>query len=110
MLFLTEVYGLVSGPSWGRRSLLEILVKELNYRVNVYDRCVLTLDQEEGKDFKDPNIPTRGIVVFEIDDMLEAGDEVHRQKMQLLEQRLHFGKVVDLQSTEGGSGYAGRRL
>ena len=42
ILLLTEVYGLVSGPSWWRRSLLEILVKELGYRVSVYDRCVLT--------------------------------------------------------------------
>ena len=110
ILLLTEVYGLVSGPSWWRRSLLEILVKELGYRVNVYDRCVLTLDQEENKDFKDPNTPTRGILVLEVDDMLEAGDSVHRQKMELLEKRLRFGKVVDLQNTEGGSGYAGRRL
>ena len=44
ILLLTQVYGLVSGPAWWRRSLLEILVKELGYRVNVYDRCVLTLD------------------------------------------------------------------
>eukprot|EP00435_Cladocopium_sp_Y103_P070427 s448_g35.t1 len=84
---------------------------QLHYRVNVYDRCVLTLDQDEGKDFKDPNNLARGILVLEVDDMLEAGDEVHRQKMDLLEKRLGFGKVVDLQNTEGGgSGYAGRRL
>ena len=37
VLLLTEVYGLVSGPAWWRRSLLEILVKELGYRVNVFD-------------------------------------------------------------------------
>ena len=38
ILLLTEVYGLVSGPAWWRRSLLELLVKELKYRVNPYDR------------------------------------------------------------------------
>ena len=43
ILLLTEVYGLVSGPAWWRRSLLELLVKELQYRVCVYDRCILTL-------------------------------------------------------------------
>ena len=44
ILLLTEVYGLVSGPAWWRRSFLELCVQELKYRVNVYDRCVLTLD------------------------------------------------------------------
>ena len=108
ILLLTEVYGLVSGPSWWRRSLLEVLVKELGYRVCVYDRCVLTLDGAETDKVKDPNVPTRGILVLEVDDMLEAGDEVHRQKMDLLEKKLRFGKVVNLQ--DGGSGYAGRRI
>ena len=46
ILLLTEVYGLVSGPAWRRRSLLELLVKELKYRVNPFDRCVLTLDAD----------------------------------------------------------------
>ena len=63
-LLLMEAYGLVSGPSWWRRSLLEVLVKELGYRVNVYDRCVHTLER-----------PQR------VGDMLEAGNEVHLQKM-----------------------------
>ena len=110
ILLLTEVYGLVSGPSWWRRSLLEILVKELGYRVNVYDRCILTLD---GPQEEDPNkqVPTQGILVLEVDDMLEAGNEVHRQKMQILEQKLRFGKVVQLMDMQSeGSGYAGRRL
>ena len=30
----TEVYGLVSGPAWWRRCFLEILVKQLGYRIN----------------------------------------------------------------------------
>ena len=110
ILLLTEVYGLVSGPSWWRRSLLEVLVKELGYRVNVYDRCVLTLD---GPESKDPNeaVPTQGILVLEVDDMLEAGNETHRQKMKILEQKLRFGKIVELMEMKAeGSGYAGRRL
>ena len=64
-----------------------------------------------GQGLQRPKHPDkRGILVLEIDDMLEAGDEVRRQKMQLLEQRLRFGKILDLQSTESGSGYAGRRV
>ena len=110
ILLLTEVYGLVSGPSWWRRSLLEVLVKELGYRVNVYDRCVLTLDGQANDDPK-VQVPTQGILVLEVDDMLEAGNETHRQKMKILEQKLRFGKIVELMDMQAeGSGYAGRRL
>eukprot|EP00435_Cladocopium_sp_Y103_P008346 s2034_g2.t1 len=112
ILLLTEVYGLVSGPAWWRRSLLEILVKELKYRVNVYDRCVLTLDGKIDEKNPDAPVPTKGFLVLEVDDILEAGDAEHREKMKWLESRLRFGKVVNLQETEngGGSGYAGRRV
>lgn len=108
ILLLTEVYGLVSGPAWWRRSFLQLCVTELKYRVNVYDRCVLTLDGPE--DPQGGAVPTRGIMVIEVDDILEAGDEVHRQKMQWLENKLRFGKVENLQTNVEGSGYAGRRL
>lgn len=67
IMLLTEVYGLISGPAWWRRSLLEILVKELSYRVNVYDRCVLTLDGANDKG------TTEGVIILEVDDILEAG-------------------------------------
>lgn len=108
ILLLTEVYGLVSGPSWWRRSFLELCVSA-GYRVNCYDRCVLTLDgKEAGKE--DSRTYTQGIMVIEVDDILEAGNKVHREKMQWLEGRLKFGKIQNLQETDGGSGYAGRRL
>ena len=100
ILLLTEVYGLVSGPAWWRRSLLEILVKDLGYR------CVLTLDALEDS----KNSKTEGIMVLEVDDIPEAGNERHREKMALLEKKLRFGKVVKLQEADAGSGYAGRRL
>ena len=112
ILLLTEVYGLVSGPAWWRRSLLELLVKELKYRVCVYDRCILTLDGPLDPKNPDAPVKTRGFIVLEVDDLLEAGDEEHRKKMEWLEKRLKFGKIVNLQETEngGGSGYAGRRI
>ena len=58
ILLETEVYGLVSGPAWWRRSLLEVLMKGGKYRISPYDRCVLTLDSESTA----PNAPTRGII------------------------------------------------
>jgi hypothetical protein len=81
ILLLTEVYGLVSGPAWWRRSLLELLVKELKYRVCVYDRCILTLDGPLDPKNPDAPVKTRGFIVLEVDDLLEAGDEEHRKKM-----------------------------
>ena len=112
ILLLTEVYGLVSGPAWWRRSLLELLVKELQYRVCVYDRCILTLDGPIDPKNPDAPVKTRGFIVLEVDDLLESGDAEHRKKMEWLEKRLKFGKIVNLQETEngGGSGYAGRRI
>ena len=101
-----EVYGLVSGPAWWRRSLLEVLVKELGYRVNVYDRCVLTLDAKPGE----PEGETQGIIVIEIDDLLESGGSRHRKLMDQLEKRFRFGKVVCLMDHPAGTSYAGRRV
>ena len=106
VMLLTEVYGLVSGPAWWRRSLLEILVKQLNYRINSYDRCVLTLDSES----RGPEAKTEGIIVIEVDDLFEAGGERHRRNMEWLAGKLRFGKSVNLQQEVQGTGYAGRRI
>ena len=105
ILLETEVYGLVSGPAWWRKSFLHILAKQLGYRINPYDRCVLTLDAEGH----DPKAATQGIIVIEVDDVLEAGNENHQKKMRWLEEKLKFGKAVEL-SQEGGTAYAGRRV
>ncbi|OLQ12867.1 hypothetical protein AK812_SmicGene3197 [Symbiodinium microadriaticum] len=109
ILLLTEVYGLVSGPSWWRRSLLNVLIRELGYKLCPFDRCVLVLHADPSEKLEDQD-KTQGIVVIEIDDVLEAGSPRHREKMELLEKRFNFGKVTNLMETEAGSGYAGRRL
>ncbi|CAJ1416610.1 unnamed protein product [Effrenium voratum] len=102
----TEVYGLVSGPAWWRRSFLEILVKQLGYRINCFDRCVLTLDSES----RETNAATQGMIVIEVDDVLEAGNKEHQRRMSALESMLKFGKAVELQSDAAGTGFAGRRV
>lgn len=66
VLLLTEVYGLVSGPSWWRLSLLEVMTKQLGYVLNPYDKCVLTL-------LSDADASTEGFIVVEVDDLAEAG-------------------------------------
>eukprot|EP00973_Karenia_brevis_P066437 9234650-Karenia_brevis.AAC.1 len=37
-----EVYGLISGPSWLRQSLVADL-EYMGYRRNPYDKCIMTL-------------------------------------------------------------------
>ena len=106
IMLLTEVYGLVSGPSWWRKSFLKILTQQLAYRICPFDRCVLTLDSESRAE----GAETQGILVIEIDDVLEAGGEEHAKRMQWLEDRLRFGKAVVLQDEPSGTAYAGRRI
>ncbi|CAE7938278.1 GIP, partial [Symbiodinium necroappetens] len=121
----TEVYGLVSGPAWWRRSLLELLVKYFGYRVNPYDRCVLTLDgnsDDEDSELDHTIGPlrclkvreslkrTQGIIVIEVDDLLEAGGPRHRQLMERLENKVKFGKIQCLREQPEGTSYAGRRV
>ena len=53
---------------------------------------------------------TRGIIVIEVDDLLEAGSAEHRAKMKWLETKLKFGKIVELMNAKEGTGYAGRRV
>ena len=101
----TEVYGLVSGPAWWRKSFLEVVL-DLGYRINPYDRCVLTLDSED----RSSHAPTEGILIIEVDDILESGGEIHQRKMKLLQERLRFGKAVELREEAAGTAYAGRRI
>ena len=101
VMLLTEVYGLVSGPSWWRSSFLQ-RTGRLGYKVCPYEPCVLILPS------KDAERPTQGVMVIEVDDIIEGGDERHRQLMTELEGEVTFGKIVNLQEKE--SSYAGKSL
>jgi hypothetical protein len=104
MIPVTEVYGLVSGPAWWRKSLVTKLVTEHGYRLCPYDRCVLTLPgAKEGA-------PTRGVIVLEVDDTLEGGEAEHIEQMKLLKESIRFGKSTVLQEEVDGVMFAGRRI
>ena len=79
------MYGLVSGPAWWRVSF----VKQFLDRGYVYvpmDRCALTLPgTEEGS-------PTRGLVLLEMDDVMEGGDEEHETFMADIASKIILGK------------------
>ena len=106
VLLLTEVYGLVTGPSWWRRSLLEVMTKQLGYVLNPYDKCVLTLPSESTR----ADASTEGFIVVEVDDLAEAGGPKHKKKMKELEGLLKFGKIEELYGNKDGSNYAGRHI
>ena len=48
--------------------------------------------------------------MIEVDDVLESGGEVHQRKMKALQERLRFGKAVELRAEASGTAYAGRRI
>ena len=67
----TELYGLVSGPSW----LLSTMdLQEAGYVKNHDDRCMYTLPSKNGK-------KSSGQVLLDVDDFIEGGDEKHRKVM-----------------------------
>ena len=106
LMLETEVYGLVSGPAWWRASFLQTLFK-LGYKLGSYDKCVLSLGDEQMST-KDNR--TQGLVIIEVDDVLECGEKLHRQKMKELESMIRFGKSVNLAEDKAGCMYAGRSL
>ena len=83
-LLITEVYGLVSGPAWWRVSFVKQFL-DTCYQFVPMDRCALTLPWEE------PGSPTRGLVVLEMDDVMEGGDERHDAIMTGIASRITFG-------------------
>ena len=91
IVLLTEIYGLVSGPSWWRRTLLKMATEDLGYVVNAYDKCVLTLPAEPTSKMKTEAL-TAGYMVVEVDDIVEAGDERHQALMKKMENMLKFGR------------------
>ena len=100
----TEVYGLVSGPSWLRSSLREEIVK-IGYVQNPYDKCIYTL---KGK--SDDGM-TEGNVLLDVDDFVEGGTGVHRKNMQAIYEKYEFGKSLDIRELgDAGTLFAGRRV
>ena len=49
LLCETEVYGLISGPSWLRQSLVATF-EALGYRRNPYDKCIVMLPPADSGD------------------------------------------------------------
>eukprot|EP00971_Amphidinium_carterae_P047989 944939-Amphidinium_carterae.2 len=131
-----EVYGTVLGPSSWRSTLTQELVKH-NYLQSVTDPCIYLLKETSSADYGSDSVvdaagildnavgellpqkgvtltetrfqKVKGIVILLVDDMIEAGDETHRQLMSQLQERFRFGKHVSLRQ-RGGAMFNGRRI
>ena len=90
LLCETEVYGLISGPSWLRQSLVADF-ESMGYRRNPYDKCVMSLPSTDPK-----TTVSDGYVLIEVDDLLESGNEVHRANMKKFYARYKCGKMKNL--------------
>ena len=93
-------YGLMDAPLNWRKTLVDYVVNELNYKQSALDPCTYVLhDEVRG---------LRGMMAIEVDDLLMFGDEVHDEKMGKLQKRFAFGKIQEIGSE--GVGFNGRRL
>jgi len=89
----TEVYGLISGPSWLRQTLVSDF-ESWGYQRNPYDKCIMTLKSSRAGE-----VVNAGTVLIEVDDILEGGNEEHHKKMELFYAKYQCGKskrLIDL--------------
>ena len=98
----TEIYGLVSGPSWLRASLTVDLLAA-GYRKNPYDNCLFTLFSSDET--------SEGQLQLDVDDFIEGGNEMHRETMRKFYDKYRCGKAIDLRlAGQEGTRFAGRRV
>ena len=97
----TEIYGLVSGPSWLRASLtLDLFSAGLK---NPYDKCLFTLFSSDET--------SEGQLLLDVDDFMEGGNEMHCETMRKFYDKYRCGKAVDLRlAGQEGIRFAGRRV
>ena len=73
LLVETEIYGLVSGPSWPRAGFTVDLLAA-GYVKNPYDKCLFTLFSREDT--------LEGQLLIDVDGFLEGDKEPHRKAME----------------------------
>jgi hypothetical protein len=103
---LTAVYGFVDGPVIWRKTCRRIVL-DLGYEECSFDPCLYYLKVEEIDDNYDPQLKNlvAGVVLLDVDDILQGGNQRHAKKMEMLRAKLKFGKW-----NEAGGEYLGRTL
>jgi len=109
LLCETEVYGLISGPSWLRQSLV-CDFEQLGYVRNPYDKCIMTLAPPDTAKQSDDMLNS-GIILIEVDDILEGGDDHHQRTIEKFYDKYKCGKRKKIQDLgEEGTLISGIRV
>ncbi len=99
----TEIYGLVSGPSWLRASLTVDLLAAGLKKKKTYDKCLFTLLSSDET--------SEGQLLLDVDDFIEGGNEMHRETMRKFYDKYRCGKAIDLRlAGQEGTRFARRRV
>lgn len=107
MELLTAVYGLVDGPVVWRETLRRHLL-ELGYQESLFDPCLYWLPSVEASAKKrspGQQLAIDGVVLADVDELLQGGGPRDDAKMSELRLRLTFGKW-----RSGQGEYLGRTL
>ena len=70
------------------------LFRTAGIRPNPYDRCILTLAPPDVGRTK--NVHDIGVVLIEVDDIIEGGTPVHRKQMEFFYSQFKCGKKLNL--------------
>eukprot|EP00439_Symbiodinium_sp_Y106_P072909 s1629_g13.t1 len=104
---LTAVYGLVNAPSSWRKTVVRVLVS-LGYSESVYDPCLFFLPFNVKERETGANRGCAGLVLLDVDDFVQNGNDRHQLLMEELRGRFRFGKWREVYNHFGE--YLGRTV
>ena len=104
---LTAVYGLVNAPAIWRKTVRRLLL-ELGYCESVFDPCLYYLKPTAEELVTSSKLYVAGIVLLDVDDFCQGGNERHQALMADLRTKLKFGKWKDVHGSSAE--YIGRTL
>ena len=103
----TAVYGLVNAPAVWRKTVRRLLL-ELTYQESVFDPCLYYLPAIPEEKNNPEDFMVAGVVLLDVDDFCQGGNQRHQDLMAKLRTQLKFGKWKDLY--ESSAEYIGRTL
>ena len=104
---LTAVYGLVNAPADWRKTVRRHLI-ELGYSESVFDPCLYYLKPNSDELNEHGNLYAAGVVLLDVDDFCQGGNQRHQDLMAVLRTKLKFGKWRNVYG--GTAEYIGRTL
>jgi len=105
---LTAVYGLCNAPAVWRQTIRRILL-ELTYKESSFDPCLFYLPYNQAERERMPlGMGCAGVVLLDVDDFAQGGNDRHAKLMEELKKHLKFGKWVQIYNSSAD--YIGRTL